>query len=230
MRRYWWIISSAVAAIICVAAYAYKFAPPSGWQLSSDTEQWGRFGAYIGGVFGMLAFIGVLITVEIQRRQLDLQRHQLTLDELMRFSRDLASAIDEILKQPIETVAITQAQLTARNKSLLVTGVLELVDLDVLPATVQAMPQLAEAMKAYRNSLGGNAEIAAQKLDLLAMGLAEFTRLGGSRVIVALYRDRYRTTVERLGRLDASMKMQKWWSTSSEQSAVWQAERKESTL
>jgi hypothetical protein len=220
----------AVAAIIFVAAYAYKFAPPSGWQLSSDTEQWGRFGAYIGGAFGMLAFIGVLITVDTQRRQLELQRHQVTLDELMRFSRDLASAIDEILKQPVETVAITQAQLIARNKSQVVAGVLELVDLDVLPAPVQAMPKLAETMKAYRNSLGSNAETLAQKLDLLATGLAEFTRLGGSRVIVALYRNRYRTMGERLGRLGASMKMQNWWLASSEQSVAGQGGRKEPTL
>lgn len=178
MRRYSWIIL-AVAAIIFVAAYSYKFAPPSGWQLSSNTEQWARFGAYIGGAFGMLAFIGVLITVDIQSRQLDLQRHQVTLDELLRFSRDLASAIDETLKQPVER---------------------------------------------------GNAETAAQKLDLLATALAEYTRLSGSRVIVALYRDRYRTTVARLGRLDASMKMQNWWVASFEQPAVRQAERKEPTL
>jgi predicted hydrolase (HD superfamily) len=178
MRRFSWTIL-AVAAIIFVAAYSYKFAPPSGWQLSSNTEQWARFGAYIGGAFGMLAFIGVLITVDIQSRQLDLQRHQVTLDELLRFSRDLASAIDETLKQPVER---------------------------------------------------GNAETAAQKLDLLATSLAEYTRLSGSRVIVALYRDRYRTTVARLGRLDASMKMQNWWAASFEQPAVRQAERKEPTL
>jgi hypothetical protein len=178
MRRISWIIV-AVAAIIFVAAYAYKFAPPSGWQLSSNTEQWARFGAYIGGAFGMLAFIGVLITVDIQSRQLDLQRHQVTLDELMRFSRDLASAIDAILKPPVER---------------------------------------------------GNAETAAQKLDLLATALAEFARLGGSRVIVALYRDGYRTTVERLGRSGASMKMQNWWLASFDQSAAGHAERKEPTL
>jgi hypothetical protein len=85
-------------------------------------------------------------------------------------------------------------------------------------------------MKAYRNSLGSNAETAAQKLDLLATGLAEFTRLGGNRVIVALYRDRYRTTAERLGRLDASINMQNWWPGSAEQSALRQAGRKEPTL
>jgi hypothetical protein len=219
MRRYWWIWLGA-AAILFVAAYAYEFAPVSGWQLSPDTEQWTRFGEYIGGAFGMLALIGVLITVDIQRRQLDLQRHQVTLDELMRFSRDLASVIDEILKQPAETVAITQQQLSARNKPQVVAGVLELVDLEVSSTTVQAMPPLAEAKKAYRKSLGRNAEAAAQKLDLLAAGLAEFTRLGGSQTIVALYRDRYRMTVEQLSWLDASMKMQNWWLVSSERPAA----------
>jgi hypothetical protein len=87
----------------------------------------------------MFAFIGVLITVELQRRQLELQRHQLTLDELMRLSRDLAAAIDEILNRPIESVRSTQAQLVAQNKSHVVGSVLELVDLEVLPVTVRAM-------------------------------------------------------------------------------------------
>jgi hypothetical protein len=212
MRKYWWV-ALLIAASIFVAAYVYMFAPLSGWQLSSDTAQWERFGAYVGGVFSMFAFIGVLITVELQRRQLELQRHQLTLDELMRLSRDLAAAIDEILNRPIESVRSTQAQLVAQNKSHVVGSVLELVDLEVLPVTVRAMPPLAEAMKAYRNSLGSNAEALGEKLDLLAEGLAEFTRYGGGRVIVALYGDRYRTTVQRLARLDVSLRTQAWWST-----------------
>ena len=96
MGKYSWIVL-AIVAVILVAAYPYQFAPLTGWKLSPNTEQWARFGAYVGGVFSMLAFIGVLVTVEIQRRQLDLQRHQLTLDELMRFARDLALAIDDVL-------------------------------------------------------------------------------------------------------------------------------------
>ena len=72
------------------------------------------------------------------------------------------------------------------------------------------MTDLAQAMEGYRAALGSNAETAGQKFDLLATGLGEFRSLGGDRVIVALYRDRYHTTVERLARLDVSMKMLNW--------------------
>jgi hypothetical protein len=59
------------------AAYFLRFAPGSSG-FSRDPADWAEFGEYIGGTlggaFGFLAFIGVLITVYQQRLQLDAMR------------------------------------------------------------------------------------------------------------------------------------------------------------
>jgi hypothetical protein len=107
MRRPWWIALAAAAALF-VAAYMWTFGPHSGWKPSLHTEDWAQFGEYVGGVFAILAFVSVLATVEIQRRQLDLQRVQVTLDQLLRLAQDFATAIDHILAGPAATTAVTQ--------------------------------------------------------------------------------------------------------------------------
>src|ERR1700691_5201950 len=86
IRRWWWLIALAIVATAFVGAYVWEFAALSNHVLSSNTEDWAKFGEYIGGAFAMLAFVGVLVTLTLQRRQLDLQLRQVTLDELMRLS------------------------------------------------------------------------------------------------------------------------------------------------
>src|SRR5271168_2706296 len=101
-RVRWWHLAAFAAAVV-VGVYAWKFAPGSGG-LSPAPEDWARFGEYVGGVFALLAFAGVLYTVELQRRQLELQRQQIrqlsdqaTVDELHRICHELATRIDEAL-------------------------------------------------------------------------------------------------------------------------------------
>jgi len=57
---------------------------------SRNAEDWAKFGEYLGGtlggIYGLLAFIGVLITIFEQRRQSDLLRTQINRDELQRQS------------------------------------------------------------------------------------------------------------------------------------------------
>jgi hypothetical protein len=99
MPNVWLVLAvvSAVLVFIVVGAYALHFGPQSGWHLSPDQEDWARFGEYVGGIFGMLAFIGVLVTVNLQRAQLDEQRKQFGLQEIQRFAADFSKRADEIL-------------------------------------------------------------------------------------------------------------------------------------
>jgi hypothetical protein len=55
------IISFALASLV-IAAYVYKFAPGSNGSWATETEEWARFGEYVGGFFGVFAFVGVLMS------------------------------------------------------------------------------------------------------------------------------------------------------------------------
>ena len=80
--------------------YFHHFAPHS-YGLSARQEDWAAFGEYVGGtlggVFGLFAFIGVLITIVLLREQLDFLRQQSTRDELQRLMGAIVSKIDDIL-------------------------------------------------------------------------------------------------------------------------------------
>jgi hypothetical protein len=213
-----WLFILGLAAIAGIALYAYTFGPNTGWQLSAHTEDWARFGQFAGGIFGMLAFVGVLVTIERQRRLLESQRDQTVLDELLREARALASNIEAILTSQIETVAITAQQLSSLEKASTVAGVLELVDARAASEVGRPMPPLAEAKSAYRKSIVSNIAGLGQKLDLLAAVLSEYVSRGGDTIFLLFYRDRFRPTVQRLVGLDVAVSTGEWWVQSTEQS------------
>jgi hypothetical protein len=121
------------AVSIVVGAYFLRFAPESGGWPSQAPENWAQFGEYVGGVFGLPAFAGVLYTVELQRRQLELQRQQIrqltdqaTVDELHRLCREIASNIDRELDVSIIVHQATTPELNRLNLVPPMRSVLEL--------------------------------------------------------------------------------------------------------
>jgi len=210
-----WLIALAAAAILAAAAYAYTFGPGSGWNPSRHTEDWARFGEYIGGAFGFLAFLGVLGTIQMQRHLVESLQAHTTLDELLSEARHLASLIEQLLAAPVEIVAITAQQLSTHAKPATVFGVLELVDLRDLPLT--------EAKGAYLKAISGSTAALRQKFDLLAAVLSEFVSRGGDSIFLLFYRDRFRSTVTRLVTLEVSIGTGDWWllSTAESESRNW---------
>jgi hypothetical protein len=208
----------ALVAAGAVAVYAYTFGPGNAWEPSRHTEDWARFGQYVGGVFGMLAFIGVLAVVDNQRRILDLQRGQTTLEELLREARHLAGTVESILATRIETSAVIAQQLSSLEKPATTAGVLELVDPRVASEVGRPMPPMAEAKAAYRKTLVSSIAGLSQKLDLLAAVLSEYVSRGGDSIFLLFYRDRFRPTVQRLVGLEVAIGTADWWLLSTEES------------
>src|SRR5437763_1990766 len=72
------IAAGAVAVVL--GAYFYAFGPGAWLTFSRDSEDWARFGEYVGGslgaVFGLLAFGGVLFTIREQHRQAEIEEFQ----------------------------------------------------------------------------------------------------------------------------------------------------------
>jgi hypothetical protein len=217
MRKTWLLLLTLVAAA-AVAIYGYNFGPGNAWELSRHTEDWARFGQYIGGVFGTLAFIAVLGVINNQRRLIDRLRSATTLEELLREARHLATTIETMLASPVLTVAIIAQQLSSLDKPATVAGVLELADPRVASEVGRPMPPPAEAKGAYRKAIVTSIAGLSQKLDLLAAVLSEYVSRGGDSIFLLFYRDRLRPTVQRLVSLEVAVSTADWWLASSEES------------
>lgn len=104
LKKLIWL--GAAAAWAALGLYFYKFAIATGrwFELSSDKQDWGTFGDYLGGVlnpfFSYLAFLGVLFTVILQARQLDTMRQQAGHEEMQRVQASVSQRIDAMLDQP----------------------------------------------------------------------------------------------------------------------------------
>jgi hypothetical protein len=216
MRTSWLVVLLALAAT-AAGAYAYSFGAVSHWQLSSHPQDWAMFGEYIGGLSVPLLLIGLFASAEGQKLQVESQRQQDTLAELMREARGLALGLEQLLAGPIETVAIIAQPLSVLGKPATVAGVLELVDAPIPPDAAIRLPTLAEAKGAYRKALAGSIDAVGQKLDLLAAVLSEFVSRGGDSIFLLFYRDRFRAAVKRLGALDTTVSTSDWWLVSNDE-------------
>ncbi|MBW3532980.1 putative phage abortive infection protein [Shewanella sp. NKUCC06_TVS] len=114
------IISIAIIILICSLAplaYYFNFGHLS---ISDKPENWGVFGDYIGGILNPIlsfsAFIGVLITVLLQKSQLQQTQSQLTMtkEELELTRAELKRSADAQAQQ-IESVNIQNFEATFFN-------------------------------------------------------------------------------------------------------------------
>ncbi len=94
--------------IICVLTnwfvlgiYFWKFAPGNWLELSASQEIWAQFGDFYSGLMGpflsFLAFVGILFTVLLQMKQLDLAKHQAEVQEMQRVLASISAQMDQML-------------------------------------------------------------------------------------------------------------------------------------
>jgi hypothetical protein len=218
LTRSWWLFPALIATLV-VAAYFFKLAPLSDGHLSQSNEDWARFGEYVGGVFGILAFVGVLITIDLQRRQLrelHAQMSQLskqaTVDELHRICRDLASNIDAALNRPLIVSAVTGLALnTHALQPPTMQNILRLVEDVHLQDEAAEHASIPEAQHGASIKLA--ADLAMPQLELLAKCIQDSYIFGGDTVaiIVAYYRERYAEVVRAMQVLGYKLESSDFW-------------------
>jgi hypothetical protein len=205
-RLRWWHFPAGIAVAV-ILAYIVNFAPGSGGLLSRSTEDWARFGEYVGGMFGVFAFAGVLITVDLQRKQLKQLSQQAEVDELYGLARELAANIDRALDRPVHVHQFMLAELSARSLDQTMKNVLQLVT----DAVEKDLTDSATSREFYLNSINQSADIAAPELHLLRNCLMDSEIRGGSPVIPAYYKDRYGETVRRMEMCGYTVKYSDYW-------------------
>jgi hypothetical protein len=96
------VVALSVGLFLFVALcglYLYKF----GRQLPEKPETWGQFGDYIGGIlnpiFAFMAFIGVVVSLQMQLRQQEEARKRARLDLLQDLIASHAQHIETALRQ-----------------------------------------------------------------------------------------------------------------------------------
>lgn len=192
VRRF--IVGAACALTVVLAPYIWQFAIQSGFKLSVDTSVWAQFGDYLAGTlgsaFGLLAFLGVLLTLHLQAMQLDLAKKQASLDEVQRLLATISTRLDQLLDQPVEhrfTLPSLRASpatffhaLSAGGGALLTTSS------DWLRQALGATT--AEEAKRALESPAGRVGI---EIDQLAWCLGEYRKMGGAPEVVIFYKRRY---------------------------------------
>lgn len=188
-------IIGVAALLIAAAFYFIKFAPGHWFQLSADPEDWERFGAYLGGtlgpIYGLLAFLGVLATLVLQNRQLDVARTQLSLAEFAGLLAQNAKDIDSILQeQPYIIPPVGENLHLAGMKSSLSMLLRAVGENATGPPERQAdfaniRYAIVESVEPYVGEL-------VVQLQHLVRNLNHYKTLGGTQGVVDYYRARFK--------------------------------------
>jgi hypothetical protein len=191
-------VIAVVALAFTIAAYVVMFAPQAGFKLSSNTEDWSRFAEYLGGtlgpLYGLFAFLGVLMTVGLQRQQIDDVRAQSEQQALQQLLATPSGKLEDMLRAaPASKPAKIFDFMTARPDVVSLRSFLSLGGSLVLladsqePAAVGHRSWIPEIKECVITEVGA----LTRELDELVQCLKEYRAAGGSGSIQRFYLDRY---------------------------------------
>ncbi len=197
LKKFYWSIVLACAFI--VIAYIANFFSPDAVGFSNDPDDWGVFGDYIGGTIGTFfafaAFVAVLVTVAIQREQLDHARKQASLDELQRFLSNTAMRIDEMLHRELSVGQVLLLQRFA-NVTQRVTLLSLIASVGSVKAGMLDEGQVDHsAFQSAIEDIKAELPLLATDLEFLSICMRTYAHRGGDDDIVKLYRLRYNHVV-----------------------------------
>jgi hypothetical protein len=177
--------------IVVLGVYAFAF---RGRGISSDPENWARFGEYIGGslgaFYGFLAFIGVLVTIVIQQSQSKV-------DELQRLMASVAQRIDEIFDSEPKIIEADVRQRMDRSGSMLTvfTALSALGIAALVPSAMSNPGNRDMLLQRGRIQIGNDAPNLCIELQHLVGLLKQYTDAGGSDAVTGFYVGKYAVPV-----------------------------------
>lgn len=192
------LIIGILIPIVVIGFYIYRLAIPAGFELSGDVEDWSAFGGYIGGVLGpiyaFLAFGGVLLTVYLQRQQIEQLNKQANLEELQRLISSISQKIDEFFNK---TPKVVPQKLQGRTNPFTIFSMLAAGGTAALRKPKDYIDEANnnEIIAAVKSSVSSELSIIAIELHQLTWCFQEYTKAGGNIIVVEFYRKRYEAAV-----------------------------------
>jgi hypothetical protein len=188
----WGLVFASVVTVGDLGLYFFRFAPGQWLTLSANTEEWARFGEFLGGTLGpffaLLAFVGVVFTISEQRRQAHV-------DEVQRLLASVADGIDRLLQQPLSDFHLPVNVINELGPQGHTSSVTSLLHRLVAGAQMAESPSAAAANKALCKAAAPciARQCGALSLDfsLLVALLGEYAALDGSTTVQKFYSARY---------------------------------------
>ena len=189
--------------------YIGKFAPPSDFSLSEKTSVWGEFGDYFGGVlnpiFSFLAFTGVLFTVYLQARQLDIARDHANFEELQRMLTTISTSIDSMLNY-IPPYYAAKSHIRKDLAPLSMFDHISAFGTDLLKPSEQRDFDNAfdeDAIEGVKDDIAMSVRALSLEFHSLGWAMEKYAAAGGSETVLEFYRFRYGAVVTWLDAMDA---------------------------
>lgn len=187
---FWFGVAAGALTALDLSLYIFKFAPGQWWTISSNTEDWARFGEFVGGTLGpafaLLAFGAALFTISEQGRQA-------SLEELQRLIFSMHEGLNKLLSAnapKLGELASPQFHDAETLGQLLVM---------LFRKSIWSSPDAQSIIQIAVEEAGGSVRREAYVLVLelihLVRLLREYERQGGSDAVVSFYRDRHRELV-----------------------------------
>jgi hypothetical protein len=190
------------ALLVAVGLYVVWFGRPVGFRFSAHAEDWSRFAEYLGGtlgpVYSLLAFLGVLMTVLLQSKQIADLRAQGEQQGLQQVLATLSGKLDETLRAVPEgkppraaDFASGAGEPDSLRSWLSVAGCRALLAETKAPVAIGQERRIAEIKERV------TPEVATlnRELGQLVQCLKEYRASGGSESIRFHYLDRYTPVV-----------------------------------
>lgn len=206
-----------IVAFLAVGAYFTIFAPHSGYSLARNDGAWANFGSYVGGVLGplfsFLAFAGVLMTVWLQAKQLDILHAQANYEEIQRLISNISSNVDTLLAQapnqridhhrlrdaPISIFTVISAAGTAALSS---------------PSDYTRKASQERLIEISKEAIATEATAIGLELEQLSWCLQQYQEQNGNPTVIEFYKRRYNAIVcwlDAIGKLDSHHKIQSYF-------------------
>ncbi|OEZ85655.1 hypothetical protein JAB8_38370 [Janthinobacterium sp. HH106] len=190
-------------SLALLSLYFYNFAPKNNFQLSSADGAWANFGGYIGGVLGplfsFLAFAGVLLTVWLQKIQLERASSQANIDEFQRVLANVSLQLDGLLAHRLEIPPMHPGLPLKPETIFFYIGAAGSAALNSSSDYI-VEARKREIIDKIKPSIWSIAAIVGIELQQLAWCIEEHNRLGGAKSVAEFYKRRYEAVV---GWLDA---------------------------
>ena len=187
--------------------YFARFGRGNWFNFSKDQQDWAHFGTYYGGLMGpfvgLLAFIGIFITILLQMKQLELAKQQVEIQEMQRVLASVSAQIDQMLTI-VPTYFDAESWIAFPGAPRSLGNHIAELGAEFLKRNMAGYTSAPSgAFKSVLRDIALNVNAVALEFYSLGWTLEKFQKAGGSETMVEFYKFRYRMTIVYLEAMDA---------------------------